>query len=297
MKHVFIINPTSGKGKSYKLISVIQDYFKENPGCFEILITEAPKHATELASNYKSDACIYSVGGDGTAYEVLNGLQPGVEMAIIPAGTGNDYFSMQKYPKDDLNEILIQTIEGRVVDVDYGLANGHKFLNCFCMGLDAEVVQHANQFSKKYPIPNNMSYMASVLKTITSPKAIHAHATIDDIEVDISAILIAVMNGQYYGGGFNPTPDASIQDGILDVLFVDYLKMRQIIPLLPKYFGGRHQDVEAVHPYNGKRIHISIDREFVYCCDGETYFASEYDIQVIENGLRLRVPKESELKS
>ena len=296
MKHIFIINPKSGKQKSYELISVIQDYFKEKNDTYEIIITEAPGHATELAAQFADADCIYSIGGDGTAYEVLNGMPENVAMAVIPAGTGNDYFSMYNYPKKNLEDILIKTIEGRNVKVDYGVANGHRFLNCFCMGLDAEVVYHANNYSKRYPLPNKLSYMASVLRSIPKPKKLVAKAKVGEENINMDAVLIAVMNGQYYGGGFQPTPEASIQDGILDVLFVEYLKTMQIVPLLPKYFAGKHQDVKEVHAYKGNEVHIELESEFVYCCDGETYFASEFDIKVMKDGLLLRVPVESELK-
>jgi len=296
MKHIFIINPKSGNGKSYELISVIQDYFKGKEDEYEIITTEAPGHASVVASEYKDADCIYAIGGDGTAYEVLNGIQAGVSMAIIPAGSGNDYFSMLKVSNKSLKDIIHKTIEGKIVKVDYGLANGHKFLNCFCMGIDAEVVKHANEYSKKYPIPNKMSYMVSALKTIMKPKAIHASIVVDEECFSMEAMLMAVMNGQYYGGGFSPAPMASIQDGQFDILFVDYLKRRKIIPLLPKYFKGKHGDVEAVHSYSGKTIKIELETEWVYCCDGEVYYDSVFEIKMVEKGLLLKVPVESELE-
>ena len=96
MKHIFIVNPTSGGGKPATLIPVIHEYFKDKKEPYEILLTERNGHATDLTRRYsiKDDVTLYVVGGDGTVFEVLNGLNDSVPMAIIPAGTGNDAFRM-----------------------------------------------------------------------------------------------------------------------------------------------------------------------------------------------------------
>src|SRR5690554_5622802 len=120
MKHVFIINPTSGKGKAYKQVDVIQEIFNTLDEEYEILFTEYQGHATELVRRFKTsdNVTIYAVGGDGTAYEVLNGLQDEVAMAIIPAGTGNDYYRMLGYTKKELKDIILETVQGKTVKVD-----------------------------------------------------------------------------------------------------------------------------------------------------------------------------------
>ena len=94
MKHVFILNPFAGKKDSETYMGLISEYFSTHGGEYRILTTEYPGHASELAARYtaEEDVCVYAFGGDGTAYEVLNGLNDGVAMALIPNGTGNDYF-------------------------------------------------------------------------------------------------------------------------------------------------------------------------------------------------------------
>ena len=100
MKHIFIINPTSGKHHAIQLIPVIENYFKTHSEAFSIIRTERPGHATEIARRFKAedDVTLYVLSGDGTANEVHNGLTPKVPMAIIPVGSGNDFFRMLEVP-------------------------------------------------------------------------------------------------------------------------------------------------------------------------------------------------------
>ena len=114
MKYVFIVNPTSGKGKSLRFVPLIENYFKNSEEEYEIIYTEYPKHATEIAARYteKDDVILYSVGGDGTATEILDGLDLSVRFGVVPGGTGNDFLKsidvekelMKKYLKLQLKE-------------------------------------------------------------------------------------------------------------------------------------------------------------------------------------------------
>ena len=95
MKHVFIINPISGKGHALEFIWEIENYFKINGGDYEIIKTERISHATEIAKEYckkYQEVTIYSVGGDGTMKEILDGIQENAIMCVIPGGTGNDFY-------------------------------------------------------------------------------------------------------------------------------------------------------------------------------------------------------------
>ena len=91
---------------------MIKEYFAKNPQDYEIIMTEGKGHASKIASHFsiKDNVTLYSVGGDGTAYEVLNGINDHVCMAIIPAGTGNDYYRNLEVPEKSLHKILIETI-------------------------------------------------------------------------------------------------------------------------------------------------------------------------------------------
>jgi diacylglycerol kinase (ATP) len=295
MKHVFIINPTSGKGKAYKQVDTINKIFLTRSDEFEMLLTEYQGHASELARRFKmsDDVIIYSVGGDGTAYEVLNGLQDQVSMAIIPAGTGNDYYRMLGYTKKNLEEIIIETIDGKFVDVDYGVSNDRRFLNMMALGLDADTNQVAQDIGKKLPIPRSLVYVISALLTIARPKRINLEIEINGEIIKRKAILMAIMNGRWYGGGFQPAPDASIQDGLFDICVVSDMSLIRILKLLPKYFKGTHGGNPEVEFYKTTALTLKTDTMCSVSCDGETSKQDHLKFKLVPKGLRLRVPSAS----
>lgn len=296
MKHIFIINPIAGKKDSKKLIPVIEKQFSSYDD-YQIIVTEQIGHATKIASTFKKDddVCLYAIGGDGTAFEVLNGLNDGVPMAVIPNGTGNDFFRMINYSIDDIEQMLIETINGKTVLVDYGLANERRYLNSSSMGVDADVNELANKIGSKYPIPKSMVYIVASIITIFKAKSINIDMILDGKEVKKNALLIAVMNGKYYGGGFLPTPMADIQDGLLDICVIEDMKFSRIVKVLPKYFKGQHLDIPEVSFYQAKSALLNTPDQVLYGCDGETKYATRIEYKLFEKALPLRVPKGSTL--
>lgn len=300
MKHIFIINPVSGHGRSSKLVPWIQAYFIHREGDYQIHMTTGKGHASELAAQYSvaDDVTIYACGGDGTAYEVLNGIQKGVSMAVIPSGTGNDFTRSFQYPKDlkTLKDILIQTIEGRFVQIDIGEANGLLFHNCTTMGLDAKVTIKAEKVGKKLILPSKLVYLVSLFLTLKERAPIELRLTLDGKVTTHQVILCAVMNGKFYGGGFKPTPDASVQDGVFDVCLVDYCDLFTILRLLPKYMFGTHIHEKQAHFYKADHLEIKTLEPIASQIDGEVFYLQEYKFIMHPKWLTVRVPQNCEIQ-
>ena len=124
MKHIFIVNKISGKKRGLKTVSIIEDIMQKHHYDYEIHITQYPTHAKKIAANYKKedDVTIYAVGGDGTILEVVNGIEEGIPLGIIPCGSGNDFYRMIG-PKDNLKLLIEKTINGIVKKIDFGKIN------------------------------------------------------------------------------------------------------------------------------------------------------------------------------
>lgn len=298
MRHIFIINPMSGNQHAANYIPLIEDYFKSHPTDYEILLTQYPGHATELARNYteKDNVCVYSLSGDGTANEVLNGLHEGVSLAIIPLGTGNDFTRMFQIPEMPIEKLIIETIEGKECLVDYGMSNQRKFLNCSTMGLDADIGILAHELKVKYPFIKSLSYVFAIFPLLLKRKPLKFTITFEDKVLHVQSLLTAVMNGQNYGGGFTPTPMASIQDGYLDLCVINDTGLARILTLLPKYKVGKHIHEDIVTFYKVKHFHLLSEETINTQCDGEVYPEKEIEFKIMEKGLRLRVPKRSLLE-
>jgi diacylglycerol kinase (ATP) len=296
MNHVFILNPASGKKKSTSLVEDIHTHMGELKEPYEIVFTEYAGHATEIAANYyEPDTCVYAVGGDGTAYEVLNGLQDNVCMAIIPAGTGNDFYRMLDLGKD-LKTALKDTIFGREVKVDYAIANGKKFINMMAMGLDAHANRIAQDITRKMPIPRVLVYVVAALLAIANPVKIEVEAKINGEVIRKRIVLSAIMNGKWYGGGFTPTPNASIQDGKLDICLVDDCSLLRKLQLLPMYSKGTHVNEKEVSFYQTEEFTLTTKELAPLSIDGEVYQENSLHVKMIKQQLRMRVPQQSALQ-
>lgn len=298
MKHIFIVNPVSGHQEALQWIPWIETYFKDRPTDFAIHVTQFPGHATQLAAQYhlEDDVTLYSCGGDGTANEVVNGLAPGIAMAILPSGTGNDFFRMAELSHLSHHDLLIQTIEGKEVKVDIGIANGKRFLDSATMGFDADVGIEANRMARNKWIPSKLVYLSAVLKILTHRQT---HAFIMDFNqqtLSQEVLIVAVMNGRFYGGGFLPTPMATIQDGLFDVCVIENTSLANILRLLPKYMKGTHIHEPIVRFYNTDAIKIQATQAIHVQTDGEIQKTASLDIRLLKQGLKLRVPMASVLK-
>ena len=296
MKHVFIVNPTSGRGAANKIIPLIEEYFENSNEEYEIRKTDCPGCAQKLASEYTtdSDVHLYACGGDGTLWEVINGLNDGVVMGVIPCGTGNDFFRMFKADSLDMKKLLKDTIEGEVVATDYGLCNDSiKFINCLGIGFDADINARVIAVGKDSMVPKKLIYMDSVLRMLTKLKTYKFSATTKGETVQREGLLVAIMNGKYYGGGFTPAPLASLTDGLLDVCMIKPVKLGRLLPLLPKYLKGTHTKESVADYTNTEEIELRFEEEVNVTLDGEPYRMNVIKAKVVKQGLMLKVPKGS----
>ena len=295
MKHVFILNPVSGREAAKKLIPIIEEYFKTCDEPYEILKTEYAGHAKELASQFhkEDDVCVYATGGDGTLWEVVNGLDPEVTFSIIPSGTGNDFFRMIEADIYDMPKLMKDTIEGEELKIDYGVCNDVRFINCLCMGIDADVNARVCEVGKASLMPKKLLYISSALKVIQELNPLDFTLWVDGKEEKKKGLLAAVMNGRKYGGGFTPTPNSDFNDGVFDMCIVQPMKLRKLIPLLPKYFNGTHTDKSVVEMSQVENVRFHFEQEVNVCLDGEMFRMTDIDAKIVKSGMTLKVPRGS----
>ncbi len=298
MKHIFIINPAAGKGKSLELIPYIQECFKDKENDeFIIEMTKHPGHAEAIAKMYSvAEECrIYSVGGDGTVNEIVNGLAgTPASLGIIPTGSGNDFIRSLNIAPDILNDIktlISQTINGTVKTIDFAKVNEKYFINISSIGFDANVVFNADKFKKKPGITGSMAYLLSIIYTVFKHKISKIRVDIDGKKLNIDALLVAVANGKYYGGGMMPAPDAVLDDGLMDICMVSEVSRIKILNLFPKYMKGKHSVINEVSFYKGKRLLIDSDEDLCVNIDGEIISASSVKFEIVEAGIKIIIPQ------
>ncbi len=293
MKHVFIVNPVSGKGKSKTTVPIIEKVCQDNNIDYEIVMSEYAGHSREIANRFYfyDDVCLYAVGGDGTAFEVLNGLNDKVQMAVIPSGSGNDFYSAIS-SETNMEKIIRETILGDVTYVDYGLANNVRFLNTVSVGFCAEInYAAAVKYKKKKFIPTQMVYAITAVAMLFKPKPFHITYYVDDKELEGTAILVSLVNGIRYGGGFQPDPSSKINDGLFNICFIEFVNAKEILRLLPLYFKGQHTNEPKARMSKGAEIKFVTEEEMRYQVDGEVVMAKVMNISLQRGRLAVRVPK------
>ncbi len=293
MRHVFIINPQAGKGHTLSHISRIEEICKAKGIDPIIEITKAPGHATEIAKQYSAEEGIriYSVGGDGTLNEVVNGIAGSkCSLAVIPSGSGNDFIrSISK--SASWEEVLKKSMEAEAVPVDIGRFDNNFFINISSAGLDAEIVYNSRRFKKNPFIPSRFAYLLSIFVTVFGYKSRDMKIMLDDSEIHMKTLLVAIANGKFYGGGMMVAPIADISDGTFDICHIEKVGALKVIRLFPWLIKGKHEGIKQVRFYKSKKVKVKCDGEMSFNVDGELYRRSEVEFEVVPNALNIVIPQ------
>ena len=296
MKHLFIVNPAAGKGRAINIVPKIHALFENMDEPYFIELTKGNGDATEIARRYTStdDYRVYSVGGDGTLNEVLNGMiDSNSSLADLPLGSGNDFIkSICKNGYGD--DILEKTVFGTEQFIDVGKINDRYFLNISSAGLDGVITQNAHRFKKLPLFPSHLAYLASILVTLWTYKSTVLDITIDDKTIQQKSLMLTIGNGQYYGGGMNVLPYADISDGLFEICLVNHVSRFTILRLFPQLMKGNHVNEKYSHFisfYKGNKITLNSTDNFTMNIDGEILCNNTATFDIIEKKLKFVIPQ------
>ena len=221
MKTRFIFNPYSGRNRRRPwLAASIRDFIALRSLDAELVTTDAPGHATELAREAAHAGCaqVVAVGGDGTMNEVAQALlHTPAALALVPCGSGNGlalHLGLPLAPLDAL--MLIAGGEGRVAALDTGSADGLPFFNAMGLGLDAEVSHRFNGLVQR-GLPG---YVRTALAAVRHIRPERVCITSGDARDEFDVLLVAVANSDQYGNNARIAPGARVDDGLLDLVAI-----------------------------------------------------------------------------
>lgn len=276
MKYIFIVNPESAKGNAMKIIGNIEKICKQRKIEYEVCYTLAQGDATRLTQSYKEEEnIIYAVGGDGTLSEVLNGvIGTKNKLGIIPAGSGNDFYR------------TIKELGKKEIKTDVGVINGKYFLNIACVGIDAEVANNVPLMKKKNIKVKNL-YTASILYTFTHFKFKQIHFKSQEKDEKGNFTILSICNGRYYGGGYNISPKASLEDNYFDVYYINKLRLPSIINLLLKLKKGKLEQDKRTNHFKTNNITVTSEEPIRFNVDGETIENTKFEIKIIPKAIKI----------
>ncbi len=297
-----ILNPYSNRWGAGKAVDEVIATLHSLDYDFDLVQTSAPNEAIELARQAVELGFdpIVAAGGDGAISEVVNGLLGGVDIApvrlgIIPLGSANDYAYQLGIPLDIEEACRTLVAAEHVRTLDAGRCNERVFQNDITIAFGAQVNIEAATIKR---LRGSAIYLAGVFKALKSYKLPTVTIEWDEGKLEDKPILLAyVGNGWRTGGVFHLSPDAVLDDGLLDFVVGDAMGRVNTVRLLPKTFNGSHVDDPRVFQTRFRNIRITSNDPLPVLCDGEIIYrdAHDLDIRVLPGALRVIAgPKEGE---
>lgn len=266
-----VINPVSGGGKGAVLGREVAGYFAKHDLDYTVITaTTAQKLKSNLDSfldppEGRNCQGVIAVGGDGLAHLVIQSVAPRrVPFTVIPAGTGNDLVRALGWGLDSITTQLNFVTTQKPTPIDLGMVDSEWFGAILSTGFDSVVNERANQMSwPKGP----MKYNLAIARELPSFQPISYTIELDTQALQVEAMLIAVANGSSYGGGMQVCPDASMSDGLFDVMILHPVSKVEFIKVFPKVFKGEHISHPQVRIYRSAKVAISSNA--IAYADGE----------------------------
>ncbi|NTW50409.1 MAG: diacylglycerol kinase family lipid kinase [Chlorobiales bacterium] len=279
LSYWFILNPAADKGRARKRIAWLQQSIRKWGVDTVVQVTTRPKEASEFAENVKSKVdVIVACGGDGTLNEVVHSLVHSDKiLGCVPIGSANDFYkniANQSLSTENLSNIFKSEIEpvdvGQVTLTDSSGKNFRYFINSFGLGFSGRIAQLASKITW---LKGDLTYiyaLAQVMRTYTSLQMrLTLHTPEGIVSLDEKIFMVSIGNGRYEAGKFMIAPEASINDGWLDVCVLKGISRREIPKWVIKYIKGTHITESQVVYRKVKKIEIDLSMPEMLHLDGE----------------------------
>lgn len=291
-KACFIYNPRSGHNahRPY-LLARAQQFVSEHALDARIVLTQHPRHATEIARGAVDDGCqlVIAIGGDGTMNEVATALVgTDVALGIIPCGSGNGLGRHLGIPGPGRGAFRT-LLDGEIRAIDTGIANGIPFFNAMGVGFDAEISHQFNLLTRR----GLEAYARTAMNTLFRfhPELYTLRA--GDTLLRTPAFIISVANSDQYGNDCFIAPGAQVDDGRLDVTVLKKVGLFNAVPLAIRLFTKAIDGSRSVARLQGAHFVIERATPGLVHTDGETHeTTAQIEITVRPRSLRIIVPRQ-----
>lgn len=290
-----ILNPYGGRLSEQEKVSRVKQAFAKTGLTYDLTLTTAPGQAIELArwAAQEGWSVIVAAGGDGTISEVVNGLMAyagGREagtLGILPLGTANDLADMLALPRN-LEEACQRIVTGKTRLIDVGQVNNRFFVNNSAVGLEP-MVSLAHEEMRW--VKGDLRYIFAALKAISKAKFWQMKLTWDEGSYEGPLTLVSVGNSRRTGGAFYMTPQAKVDDGLLDFIYALKASRLEMFKILPQTFKGKHIHHPLISYLQTTTLSIIASPGTPIQADGEIIEREATDItyRVIPNKLRVIV--------
>ena len=263
-----VVNPKAGQGAAASLATQVVGFLASREIAYRMISPNRGAETKSLVSESLRNgeaSKLLSVGGDGLFHLLLQlAMEFKVPLAVAPGGTGNDFYRTLGWFNSELREYLEHLISTEPTFVDVGVADGEYFGAVLSSGFDSVVNERANKM--KWP-KGPAKYNVAIALEFPRFNAIEFKIFADEKVLEVEAMLIAIGNGQSYGGGMRVCPNADLHDGLLDIMILHPVSKLEFIKVFPTVYQGSHIEHPQVEVIRAKKVRI--ESSAIAYADGE----------------------------
>ena len=254
---ILAINPASGRGRAQRQAKLAGEYFRSR----DIDVREIEGSSLQdfrkkllICLDSEEVSGVIALGGDGFIHEIIQHLvSRDIPLGVIPCGTGNDFARSIGVFDLPFSRQLELIEKHDATHIDLGTVQDQWFAAILSSGFDALVNDRAN--SMRWP-RGRMRYNIAMIENLIALRPHSYRIRVDERYLEVQATLVTVANGSSYGGGMKVCPDASITDGLFDVMVLGRVSRIELLKVFPKVYRGGHVGHPAVTFYRCNEIEI-----------------------------------------
>ena len=287
-----ILNPSARKGAVLRRIDPLTTAFAEHGLEARFVRSTSADHAKQLAADFAAQGSdlVVSLGGDGMARSVAAGLvDTDTALGVIAGGRGNDLIGKLGIPKDIEAAAAIMA-DGRDRTIDVLDLDGKVCLGNVCLGLDSTVQHQANAARL---IRGRWVYLYGVVRALLPPKRIELELTIDGQRFSFRGLTAGFANSGRYGGWLRLSPEAALDDGLIDVVLLQEGFLPKLAVEVVEYSFGRHHRHPHVHFSHAREVKIDVPEgadPVEIIADGDAIAQTPATVRIRPSSLKVRVP-------
>jgi YegS/Rv2252/BmrU family lipid kinase len=287
-----VVNPSAGGGRASRLLPTVESALRNAGHDVVVTPTRSLAHTDDLVAQALADGrVVAAMGGDGlvgraaAAVAAADGL-----LAIVPGGRGNDFCRATDVPCEALDAVRL-VADGQERRVDLGVVSSADgdvpFLGIASVGFDSEVQERV--LRTRLPLGSQV-YTYGALATVARWRHARFDVVVDGEPLAVRGWSVAISNSGRYGGGMRLAPDASVEDGLLDVVTTSATSRLRFLRSFPKVFQGTHVHDPSVDVRPASEVRVSADRPFRVFADGDPVGSLPCTVSVRAGAVRVLLP-------
>jgi diacylglycerol kinase (ATP) len=293
-----VVNPAAGGGRCRKLVAPALERLRAGGISVEVAETSGPGHATQIARDAyaRGRSHFIAVGGDGTSYEIVNGLFPQAvsgprpTLAFLPLGTGNSF--LREFTDRGVEHAIEALLARRSQPCDLlRMQHSHgvlHYINLLSMGFAADV---ATLRARRFSAWGELGYQASIFISLSRLRRRPFPLRIDQQgEFDRRPrLFLTFNNSKFTGGTMMIAPKAEVNDGLIEYVRWGPIGRIELVRKLPTLYDGTHINDPLAERHAAKRIDFELDAPVDVMVDGEVMTIQCKTLDVLPSALNVVV--------